>query len=457
MTTETATMTAATDAPAALESRGYGSLWKRVPRELGFLLLTMPLAIIGLSVILPVFLTGLGTLVLVFGIFIFVASFYIARGFGTLELVRLRWAGRPGIRAPQWQPENRPAGFWRATVGPVADGHYWLYLLHGVVISPIVSTFSWAVTIAWTSIGLGGVTYWVWGRFLPDGDREIWLHDIVLDFIVPGNPWLIDPRTGEAVFTFIAGGIFVLTLPFITRALTLVHWGVARGLLASWRSEALEREVAALDASRGSAVHAEDASLRRLERDIHDGPQQRLIRLQMDLAAAERRLATDPDSAAALLVDARGQAKDTLDELRALSRGFAPPILQDRGLASALRSLAARSILPITVELGIAEHERFAPEIERSVYFIAAELLANATKHAEANAVGLFVSRSPVTATEAGWIDVWVTDDGHGGAAPVPGHGLGGLLERINGLRGRLVIDSPTGGPTRIGAHVPLF
>jgi signal transduction histidine kinase len=209
-----------------------------------------------------------------------------------------------------------------------------------------------------------------------------------------------------------------------------------------------------LAASRGAAVQAEDASLRRLERDIHDGPQQRLVRLQMDLAAIERKLDADPDAARTLLGEARDQARDTLDELRALSRGFAPPLLQDRGLASALESLAARSPVPVILELELPTDSTLPAAIERNAYFIAAELLTNAAKHSGASAIRLRISTRDAGAS-GHWLDLWVTDNGHGGATPVAGHGLAGLDERVRGLGGVLVVDSPVGGPTVVGAHFP--
>ncbi|KQQ95945.1 hypothetical protein ASF62_00710 [Leifsonia sp. Leaf325] len=443
-----------------------------MPQELGFLLLTMPIAIIGLSIVASLFWTGIGSLVLVFGIFIVIASLYVSRGFGALELVRLRWSGRPAIRQPLWRPRTDGAGFWGSFIfGPVADGHYWLYLLHTMIISPIISIVSWTVTVVWTSIGLGGVTFWIWARYIPMGDREFWVHDVVLDWMFPANTWQFDDMTGEIVFEFIVGVLFLITLPFVTRSLTLMHQGVARGLLGGWRSEELRREVADLSASRGAAVAAEDRSLRRLERDIHDGPQQRLVRLQMDLAAAERRLDTDPEAAKTLLAEARLQAHDTLEELRALSRGFAPPILQDRGLVSALDSLATRSPVPVRLESTLRTELRLPGEIERSAYFVASELVTNAVKHADATSIRLVISTRGDSVTDADsgadsvaaagapgprWLDLWVIDDGIGGAATVAGHGLSGLEERLTGLRGVLVIDSPAGGPTTVGAHIPL-
>ncbi|WP_448812220.1 sensor histidine kinase [Agromyces bauzanensis] len=450
MTSETTTERA----DAAPRRRGYGALWASVPREFAFLLLTMPIAIIGLAVLSTVFFTGLGGIFIVFGVFFIVGALFAARGFGMLELVRLQWAGLLAITPPRWQRAGGEQGFWRTVLAPFVDGHYWLYLLHGMVINPIVSIFTWGVTVAWTAVALGGTTGWIWQRFIPESDRGLWLHDVILDWVFPGNTFEIDPIVGERVFEFILGLVFLLLLPFVFRGLTLLHDVIARGLLGAWRSEALEVEVAQLAASRGAAVQAEDASLRRLERDIHDGPQQRLVRLQMDLAAIERKLERDPESARELLGEARDQARETLDELRALSRGFAPPILQDRGLAVALESLALRSPVPVTVEIDLDAVTLPAP-IERNAYFIAAELLTNAAKHAEASAIRLRVGTRD-EGVAGHWIDVWVTDNGRGGASAVPGHGLAGLDERVRGLRGMLVIDSPAGGPTSIGAHVPF-
>lgn len=435
----------------------YGRLWLRVPQELGFLLLNLPIAVASLTVLSVLFFTGIGMIAIVVGLFITVAALYVARAFGTLEIMRLRWAGRPAIPRPQWEKPGQSTGFWRVTLGPFADGHYWLYLLHGMVVGPIIGIVSWTLSIVWLSIGLGAATSWIWERAISSSGDDIWVHDVVLDWLFPGNDWVIDPFLGEAVLGIVIGAIFLATLPLLTRGLTLLHDAVARGMLSAWRSDALSREVASLSASRGAAVSAEDQSLRRLERDIHDGPQQRLVRLQMDLASAERKIDADPDAARALLAEAREQAHDTLEELRALSRGFAPPILQDRGLIAGLESLAARSTIPVSFELRMHPETRLAPEIERSAYFVAAELLTNAAKHSGASGIRLHVAlRQPATPGAEPWLDLWVIDNGSGGAQMRDGHGLRGLEERLHGLRGLLTIDSPPGGPTAVGAHIPL-
>ncbi|MFC6355354.1 sensor histidine kinase [Luethyella okanaganae] len=466
MTTESATtdpdtreqeastiVTTVTEHVAPARRRGYGSLWVRVPQELGFLLLGLPMAVVSLSVLSAVFFTGVGTIALVVGFLVLVAALYLARGFGAFELERLRWAGRPAITPPQWEPPDRAVGFVRGVLGPFVNGHCWLYLLHGMVVAPVISVLSWTVTVVWLSIG----TSWTWMLFLPNrGDREFWPHQVVLDFLFPGDTWGIDPILGENVFQLLVGLLFLVTLPFITRVFTMLHYGVAKGMLATWRSEALTQEVADLSASRGAALIAEDQSLRRLERDIHDGPQQRLVRLQMDLASAERKLDSDPDAAKTMLAEAREQARDTLEELRALSRGFAPPILQDRGLVTGLESLAARSIIPVRLELRLDPDVRLPSEIERSAYFVAAELLTNAAKHSGASDIRLHVALRRGPGRDESWLDVWVIDNGVGGAVLRGGHGLSGLNERVHGLRGVLSLDSPAGGPTTIGAHIPV-
>ncbi|WP_256434444.1 MULTISPECIES: sensor histidine kinase [unclassified Leucobacter] len=202
-------------------------------------------------------------------------------------------------------------------------------------------------------------------------------------------------------------------------------------------------------------MQAEDQSLRRLERDIHDGPQQRLVRLQMDLASAERSLERDPEAARALLGEARGQAHDTLEELRALSRGFAPPILQDRGLVAGLESLAARSPIPVEFVRDLSPELVLAPEVERSAYFVAAELLTNVAKHSGADGIRLELSdRSDGRAGRE--LVLRVEDNGTGGASFEDGHGLRGLADRLGGLLGELSVESPDGGPTRVTARVPL-
>jgi hypothetical protein len=227
---------ASTAAAATAPRRGYGALWRGVPRELGFLLLTMPIAIAGMSVGLTMFWAGVGTIVIYVGLFVLIATFYVVRAFGTLEITRLRWAGRPSITEPQWTDPNRPTTFWRTMFGPFVNGHYWLYLLHTLIINPIVSIVSWTLTIAWTSLALGGLTGWFWERFIPSGDKEFYLSRVIVDWTF-GIHSTFDPRAGDAIFNLILGIIFAVTLPFVTRGLTSLHSVIAHGMLGAWRSE----------------------------------------------------------------------------------------------------------------------------------------------------------------------------------------------------------------------------
>ncbi len=435
--------------------RGYGRYWAGLLPELGYLLPVLPVTLTALVLLMTLFWTGVGMIAIVVGVFIVLAALFVARGFGIFELARLRGALFPPITAPRWDRAAREGSTTAKLLAPIVDGHYWLYLLHGAVVNPLVGIVSWSITISWLATSLAGVAFPIYARWLPDDGGLSRLVELLDDRDVDVPRFLASPVLHSALI-FIVGAIFLLTLPLITHALTWVHHAIARGMLAAFRSEELEVQMADLSASRSAAVAAEGTALRRLERDIHDGPQQRLVRLQMDLASAERQLEKDPDAARELITQARAQSREALEELRALSRGFAPPILLDRGLVAALESLAVRSPLPTHIESLLPADFVLPPELERNAYFIAAEALTNVAKHARArNAwVRLELRRSP--ATGAVWFDVVVTDDGVGGASAVADHGLAGMEERLFGLGGTVELVSPAGGPTHVIAHLPL-
>ena len=423
---------------AASGANFYARAWRLVPRELGFLLLGLPIATVGFGVTIGLFSAGAGTLVTLFiGVILLIAALYVSRGLGTLELVRLEWAGRPAIERPEWQDARARTGFFGWLRAVLGNGHYWLYLLHTMLIDFIVTVATWTITVVWVSTGLGGISYWFWGRFLPpQADNDGWNLSQSVLWLFGGSASASDYAAWDPFFYFLAGIVMLATLPFVTRGLTLLHQVVARGVLGAFRSDALQRRVIDLSASRGAAISAEGHSLRRLERDIHDGPQQRLVRLQMDLAAAERQLGVDPEKARSLIGEAMQQSRDALDELRALSRGFAPPILMDRGLVAALESAAVRSSLPARIASELPEGIELPQEIERNAYFVASEALANAVKHSSAASVEVRVGLRRLPEGDETWLDVTVTDDGRGGAVPLAGHGLSGLEERMRGLGG---------------------
>ena len=455
----TTTTDAGAAAPGATQEgfwADYGRAWTRTPGSAVYLLAVFVLAMVSVSVLASLFWTGVGLLVLIVGLPIVVGTLFVARGFGLADRAMLWLTGLPQIVEPEWN-RDKPGtgGFWMTLTRPIRNAHYWLYLVHGMIVNPVISTISFALTTVWLSVGLGGLTYWIWGAFIPRGDGGEWGR-----YVADAMPWMFggwSSWTVEVTLYLLAGIVFTFTMPWVLGGLARGHHAVAQGMLGRWRSDDLAAEVRAEAAARGAAVHAEDVALRRLERDIHDGPQQRLVRLQLDLAALERRAESgDADAAAELAREARGHAKAALDELRALSSGVAPPLLQDRGLAAALSAVAATTPLVVHTDIDPAIDAVTSPEVARTVYFVVAELFTNVVKHAGATAVTLKASlRSSVSGVPS-TLDVWVVDNGRGGASYAVGHGLEGLRERVAGLRGMLVVDSPVGGPTSIGAHVPL-
>ncbi|OOB90030.1 sensor histidine kinase [Rathayibacter sp. VKM Ac-2630] len=442
----------AASSPLGEASRAYLRLWRGVPREALALIVAVPFALVGAMTVGLALVAALGLIGVLIGVVLLpvalITARFFARGTRWLDLL----AGRPDI--PEPRVRRAPAGVAPATFalyGPVIDGHYWLALLHTLVVAPLLATVLGAVLALWLWAGVGSLVTALDGTGGGSATAARWTADRVSSLLgVPEPPEILVVLAAIAVVV-----LFVSTLPFATRGLTLARYLVDRLLLGPWSSEALQREVEELSASRGAAVAAEDRELRRLERDIHDGPQQRLLRVQMDLASAERRVGADPEGATALIAQAREHVGTALDELRALSRGVAPPILQDRGFEAAVHSLAALSPVPVDVVVD-RPIEGVPPEVERSVYFVVAELLANASKHAGAGRVRVHLDvRDPGPSGER-WLDVWVIDDGVGGAAAVAGHGLEGIEGRLRGLRGVLRLDSPAGGPTTVGVHVPF-
>ena len=221
--------------------------------------------------------------------------------------------------------------------------------------------------------------------------------------------------------------------------------GVHAGLVQ--RNAALTSRVTRLAETRGTAVDSAAAELRRLERDLHDGAQARLVALGINLRAAEHLFKTNPDAALALVAESRVSSALALAELRALVRGIHPPVLADRGLADAIRALALGSPVPAEADIQLPGDPP-AP-VESAVYFAVAEVLANAVKHSGAGHVHIRI------AYQAGMLRVEVTDDGHGGADPAQGTGLAGVERRMSTFDGIVAVSSPPGGPTIIVIEVP--
>jgi len=208
----------------------------------------------------------------------------------------------------------------------------------------------------------------------------------------------------------------------------------------------LSDRIEILETTRAGAVDVQETDLRRIERDLHDGAQARLVALGMNLGMAEQKFAADPAGARELVAEARVGVEEALRELRNLARGIHPPVLTDRGLGAAIEALADHSPLP--VEVTVTHVARPAPAVETAAYFVAAEALTNATKHAQATRVTIRVERVGER------LRLEVADDGVGGADPAGG-GLSGLRRRVEALDGTLTVTSPPGGPTVVRADLP--
>ncbi len=261
----------------------------------------------------------------------------------------------------------------------------------------------------------------------------------------PGHLPLVSHIPADVFLT--AGGIALLAAaPWLTAAVGALDARAARALLGPSRAEELEHRVERLAQTRAGVVDAADAERRRLERDLHDGTQQRLVSLAMRLGMAR---AEHPDAAQAhqVIAEAHEEAKAALLELRHLVRGLHPAVLEDRGLDAALSGVAAR--LPIPVRLTVDVSRRPPPTIEAVAYFVVSEGLTNITKHAQASQAEVFVQRANDR------LHIIVSDDGVGGADPARGTGLAGLAKRAASVDGTFEVASPPGGPTLLTVDLP--
>ncbi|MGI5132773.1 sensor histidine kinase [Pseudonocardia sp. CA-107938] len=425
-----------TETTAALPAPST-SIAGRAGRRLGYQITGLFLAVPAFALAIAGFAAGVGTAVVWVGIPILSAALAVSRWFADLERRSTVLAlGRPLPPHHYRVPEG---GRVRRMFAWLADPQSWRDLLHAVVAFPVrIVTFVLAVT--WVVGGLGGALAFTWMWSLPvddDGGGLYWLLTGVY------SPFF------EQVLDTVLGVVMLLTAPFVLALLTSVRAGLATALLTN-ESAALRARAAQLESSRRAAVQAEAQTLRRLERDIHDGPQQRLVRLTMDLEAAARRLDDNPDKARVLVGEAIDHSREALTELRALSRGIAPPILADRGLAAALAAAAARSPVEVALEIDLPERIRLAEAVETTAYFVVTEALTNVAKHAHATLVTVAVH------ADGERLLVQVRDDGRGGAHLGKGHGLAGLADRLATTEGVLEVHSPMGGPTVLTAEIPL-
>jgi signal transduction histidine kinase len=430
--------------PNQVESRTLSETVGDLFRDSAYLLLGFPLwlpmhilVVVGISL-------GAGLAVMWVGLAILAASLVMAHGFAEFDLLRLAATHRDLRPARALMPARPPGTGWRwarPVMDTIRNPMRWRESAYAVLMLPLVSV-TWSIALTLWVAAVSGLTSIIWESILETVTRDdMYTHTGLADLLHLGVPdWVVDTLLGLAAAAVLAP---------VMRGLTNLHALMARWLLTPGRQE-LANRVAQLESAREHASAAETQSLRRIERDIHDGPQQQLVRLGMDLATAQRRLSEgDSPAADAVLADARTRLDQAIGDLRSLSRGIAPPILQDRGLAAALSAVAAGLPVPVQVTVTPLDAPRLPEAQETALYFAACELLTNVAKHSGAASAQVALSVSPSAA------DLTVHDDGRGGAVFAPGHGLAGLQDRLTGIDGTVELTSSAAG-TVVTVHTPL-
>ncbi|MFF7050804.1 sensor histidine kinase [Streptomyces griseorubiginosus] len=350
----------------------------------------------------------------------------------TLLVTPLLTAGqRRRYRALVGEDLPRPAVTGTSVVRRLTGRALWRHVCYHAVAGPLLAVLDLVVLAVWAAALVAASVYvWIWA--LP-------------------TQWRITDLgyTTQAAY-ITAGGLGLLFLgPRLTDALVRLEARAAEVLLGPSRTEKLARRVADLAESRAGVVDAADAERRRIERDLHDGAQQRLVALAVNLGLARATLGDLPEEARKVLDEAHREAKEAIAELNDLVRGLHPAVLEDRGLDAALSGVAAR--LPIPVSVAVDLPRRPSPTVEAVAYFVVSEALTNVVKHAQASRADVTVERIGET------LLVVVADDGAGGAdlAVADGTGLAGLAQRVASVDGTFSCRSPAGGPTVVTVELP--
>jgi signal transduction histidine kinase len=412
---------------------------RRTWAESLYALLGLPIGVAGF-VFTMVTLAGSAVLLITFvGLPLLAITGLASRWIGSRLRVFANRLVNARIQAPQ--PFHPKPGLLGWIGSCLTDGTAWRARLYLLLKLPLGIASLVAVVAFWT-YGIGGLSYAIWQPFLPCNTTADGKCHHAIGF---SDSWQADTPFRIAVVT-VGGLILVLAAPWVVRLVVALDKLVMTVLLGPTTNTA---RVAELERTRAVAVDDSAATLRRIERNLHDGAQARLVAVAMNVGLAREKLAegADPDEAAKLLDTAHVTAKQAIVELRDLARGIHPPVL-DAGLDAALATLAAHSAVPVRLATTIID--RPEPAIETMAYFCAAELLTNIAKHSAAHHAAVDVR------TSAGRLVLQVWDDGAGGARIGAGTGLTGLADRIATVDGRLTVDSPDGGPTTVTIDVPL-
>ncbi len=436
----------APDRRGALAQFLLGPVSARTWRELGYLLLRVPLAVLAFVLTVSLGATSVFLVVTFIGLPLMACVVYSGRWWGRL----FRSLSRTLLHSPVAAPPAlvRPPGVFGWIGSGLRDRAGWRGLAYVFVSFPVIVVGAYAAVLAW-GISLGTLAYPLLWSVLHPTVRDS--HGVLRHSGAQFGSWYFD--SWPAALLLAAMGlvaVFVLP-PWITRFFVAVdRWLIAHLLGPTERDGRVQQ----LEQTRTAAVEGAAATLRRVERDLHDGTQAQLVAMAMNLSRARSRLAAgDSPGAEQLLDTAHATAKDALTGLRDVVRSIHPPSL-DQGLDAALATLASRNGIPTELRTDISQ--RPSPGTETIGYFCVAELLANVTIHSGATHALVEVFDEP------GQLVLRVRDNGHGGAhvRPVPegartGTGLAGLVERVSTVDGSLAIDSPAGGPTSVTVRLP--
>ena len=399
---------------------------------------------IGLGLLISVFAfgtlaslasAGFATIVAGVGVLLIVLGIEGSRLVARIERRRMTLADpRPLLAHPYRPLRGSLADLVKAEF---ADESRWRDVLYVVVNFPL-AILEFTVVVSLWGLALWLLTMPLWYDTVPGAALPDYLA------------WLSGRSPIESAVRPLTGALLLPVAASVSQLVMALHRAVVSGLLCTSESRLLRQQVQTLKDSRSAVLDVEASELRRIERDLHDGAQQRLVMMTIDLGLASERIDSDPEGAKRLVLEGQEQARQALAEIRSLVRGLAPAILMDRGLVAALWSVAAHTSVPTTVESGLDPSERLPDAVERAAYFVASEALTNVAKHSQA-------TRSEVRCRrEESRLVVEIWDDGVGGASVEPGGGLAGLASRVAGVDGTFELTSPTGGGTLVRATFPL-
>jgi signal transduction histidine kinase len=399
--------------------------WKILSDSL-FLALNFVLGVVTFVTLLVLFVVGVATSIAIVGIPILFVTFGIVMYLAQLERSRIRMFTGVNIPSP-YREIPTTVGFWKRSWMVMRSAALWRDTVYLFLLFPIGILSLMLVSIPVSFIVTPIIT-------LFGGTNS------VLGF------WTVD-SFGESLFALVTGAILLYPLSIAINLAALLHVRVAERFLGNSVEEILSERVEELTESRSAVMRAMHLERRRIERDLHDGAQQRLVSLAMELGLAREKLETDPEGARKLIDASHEDAKLVLQELRELVRGIHPAVLTDRGLDAAISAVAGRSRIPVSVDVKLPE--RLPEEVEGTAYFVVVEALTNIARHSRAKHAEVSIRR------RGNWLKVVIEDDGIGGANMENGSGLRGLRDRILALDGVFHLMSPVRKGTTIEVDIP--